>query len=73
MIDLELSPTTVLRKEGKSFYWASFFLPKTSKKMQAFYIQSVDILMILLIKILKIKLLISKNQLTKLEIIKITK
>ena len=32
MIDLELSPTTVLRKEGKSFYWASFFLPKTSKK-----------------------------------------
>ena len=32
MIDLELSPTTVLRKEGKSFYWASFFLPKNSKK-----------------------------------------
>ena len=32
MIDLELNPTTVLRKEGKSFYWASFFLPKTSKK-----------------------------------------
>ena len=32
MIDLELNPNTVLRKEGKSFYWASFFLPKTSKK-----------------------------------------
>ena len=32
MIDLELNSTTVLRKEGKSFYWASFFLPKTSKK-----------------------------------------
>ena len=32
MIDLELNPTTVLRNEGKSFYWASFFLPKTSKK-----------------------------------------
>ena len=32
MIDLELNPTTALRKEGKSFYWASFFLPKMSKK-----------------------------------------
>ena len=32
MIDLELNSTTVLRKEGKSFYWASFFLPKNSKK-----------------------------------------
>ena len=32
MIDLELNSITDLRKEGKSFYWASFFLPKTSKK-----------------------------------------
>ena len=32
MIDLELNSTKVLRKEGKSFYWASFFLPKNSKK-----------------------------------------
>ena len=32
MIDLELNSTTVLQKEGKSFYWASFFLPKNSKK-----------------------------------------
>ena len=32
MIDLELNPTTALRKEGKSFYWASFFLPKYYKK-----------------------------------------
>ena len=32
MIDLELNSTAVLRKEGKSFYWASFFLPKTTKK-----------------------------------------
>ena len=32
MINLELNPTTALKKEGKSFYWASFFLPKSSKK-----------------------------------------
>ena len=32
MIDLELNSTAVLRKEGKTFYWASFFLPKNSKK-----------------------------------------
>ncbi len=32
MIDLELNSTADLKKEGKSFYWASFFLPKTSKK-----------------------------------------
>ena len=32
MIDLELNPSTDLRREGKSFYWASFFLPKSSKK-----------------------------------------
>jgi len=32
MIDLELNSSTDLKKEGKSFYWASFFLPKNSKK-----------------------------------------
>ena len=32
MIDLELNSSKDLKREGKSFYWASFFLPKTSKK-----------------------------------------
>ena len=32
MINLELNSNTDLRKEGKSFYWASFFLPKNSKE-----------------------------------------
>ena len=32
MIDLELNTSTDLKKEGKSFYWASFFLPKSSRK-----------------------------------------
>ncbi len=32
MIDLELNSLTDLKREGKSFYWASFFLPKSSKK-----------------------------------------
>ncbi len=32
MIDLELNSLTDLKREGKSFYWASFFLPKKSKK-----------------------------------------
>ncbi|MDC3089595.1 squalene/phytoene synthase family protein [bacterium] len=32
MIDLELNSSTDLKKEGKSFYWASFFLPRSSKK-----------------------------------------
>ena len=32
MINLELNSTAALKKEGKSFYWASFFLPKSSKK-----------------------------------------
>ena len=32
MIDLELNSSTDLKREGKSFYWASFFLPKSSKK-----------------------------------------
>ena len=32
MINLELNSTTALKKEGKSFYWASFFLPKNLKK-----------------------------------------
>ena len=31
MIDLELNSSTDLKREGKSFYWASFFLPKSSK------------------------------------------
>ncbi len=32
MIDLELNSTADLKKEGKSFYWASFFLPTSSKR-----------------------------------------
>ncbi len=32
MIDLKLNAYADLRKEGKSFYWASFFLPKSYKK-----------------------------------------
>ena len=32
MIDLELNSSRDLKREGKSFYWASFFLPKSSKK-----------------------------------------
>ncbi len=31
MIDLELNPLADLKREGKSFYWASFFLPKSKK------------------------------------------
>ena len=31
MINLELNSLTDLKREGKSFYWASFFLPKNSK------------------------------------------
>ncbi len=32
MIDLELNSSLDLKREGKSFYWASLFLPKISKK-----------------------------------------
>ncbi len=32
MIDFELNYSKDLKREGKSFYWASFFLPKNSKK-----------------------------------------
>ncbi len=32
MIDLELNSSKDLKREGKSFYWASFFLPENSKK-----------------------------------------
>ena len=32
MIDLKLNSSSDLRKEGKSFFWASFFLPKSYKK-----------------------------------------
>ncbi len=32
MIDLELNSSIDLKREGKSFYWASFFLPKKSRK-----------------------------------------
>ena len=32
MINLELNSVRDLKREGKSFYWASFFLPKSSKK-----------------------------------------
>jgi len=32
MIDLKLNSSADLRKEGKSFYWASFFLPKSYKE-----------------------------------------
>ncbi len=31
MLDLKLNSTDDLKKEGKSFYWASFFLPYSSK------------------------------------------
>lgn len=31
MIDLELNSSTDLKREGKSFYWASFFLPKKNR------------------------------------------
>ncbi|MDC3184123.1 squalene/phytoene synthase family protein [Pelagibacteraceae bacterium] len=31
MIDLELNSYNDLKKEGKSFYWASFFLPRSTK------------------------------------------
>ncbi len=31
MTNLDLNPSTDLKREGKSFYWASFFLPKSSK------------------------------------------
>ena len=32
MKDLKLNSVKDLKKEGKSFYWASFFLPKKSKE-----------------------------------------
>ena len=32
MIDLQLNSSIDLKREGKSFYWASFFLPKSTKK-----------------------------------------
>ena len=32
MIELKLNSSADLKKEGKSFYWASFFLPKIYKK-----------------------------------------
>ena len=32
MLDLELNSSNDLKREGKSFYWASFFLPKNSKQ-----------------------------------------
>ena len=32
MIDLELNSSIDLKREGKSFYWASFFLPNSSKQ-----------------------------------------
>ena len=32
MIDLELNSSIDLKREGKSFFWASFFLPKSYKK-----------------------------------------
>ena len=32
MIDLKLNSFDDLKNEGKSFYWASFFLPKSYKK-----------------------------------------
>ena len=32
MIDLKLNSSVDLKKEGKSFYWSSFFLPKKYKK-----------------------------------------
>ena len=32
MFNFELNSTNDLKREGKTFYWASFFLPKSSKK-----------------------------------------
>ena len=32
MIDLKFNSSADLKREGKSFYWASFFLPKSYKK-----------------------------------------
>ncbi len=32
MRNIDLNSTKTLKKEGKSFYWASFFLPQNSKK-----------------------------------------
>ncbi|MDC3023405.1 squalene/phytoene synthase family protein [Pelagibacteraceae bacterium] len=32
MIDLELNSSKDLKREGKSFYWASFFLPQSTKR-----------------------------------------
>ena len=32
MESLELNPIIDLKRDGKSFYWASFFLPKKTKK-----------------------------------------
>ena len=32
MVDLKFNSSVDLKKEGKSFYWASFFLPKSYKK-----------------------------------------
>ena len=54
MINLELNSTTAL-KEVKVFI-GQVFLQKVRKKTQVFFIQFVDILMILLIKTIKIKL-----------------
>ena len=73
MESLELNPIIDLKREGKSFYWASFFLPKKTKKMQEYSIQYVDILMILPIKIVKINPIILEIQLKKSKIIKIIK
>ena len=34
MESLELNPIIDLKREGKSFYWASFFLPKKTTPRQ---------------------------------------
>ena len=35
MLNIDFNSTVTLKREGKSFYWASFFLPKNSKENAA--------------------------------------
>ena len=42
MKDLKINEIKDLKNEGKSFYWASFFLPKENKKMLEYFTQFAD-------------------------------
>ena len=68
MIDLKLNSSTDLRKEGKSFFWASFFLPKSYKKNAGSFI--FEYFDDIADKHTKTNLTILKTQLRKLKIIK---